>query len=55
MVLAAMRSVPRHRFLPATVRPLAYADGPLPIGDGQTISQPLYRGPDDGGDPPKQG
>jgi protein-L-isoaspartate(D-aspartate) O-methyltransferase len=40
-VLAAMRSVPRHRFVPAALRPLAYEDSPLPIGDGQTISQPL--------------
>ena len=39
-VLAAMRAVPRHRFVPAAVRHLAYEDGPLPIGDGQTISQP---------------
>src|SRR5690349_8337214 len=40
-VLAAMRSIPRHRFVPESLRPLAYEDGPLPIGDGQTISQPL--------------
>lgn len=39
-VLAAMRHVPRHRFVPAEYRHLAYADGPLPIGAGQTISQP---------------
>ncbi|NBD37475.1 MAG: protein-L-isoaspartate(D-aspartate) O-methyltransferase [Verrucomicrobia bacterium] len=39
-VLAAMREVPRHRFVPPEDRPLAYADGPLPIGKGQTISQP---------------
>ena len=39
-VLKAMRSVPRHRFVPAAVRHLAYADHPLPIGLGQTISQP---------------
>jgi len=39
-VLAAMRAVPRHRFVPSTVRDHAYSDGPLPIGDGQTISQP---------------
>ena len=39
-VLEAMRSVPRHRFVPAGVRHLAYADHPLPIGLGQTISQP---------------
>ena len=40
-VLAAMRQVPRHRFVPAEHRGLAYADGPLPIGHGQTISQPF--------------
>lgn len=39
-VLAAMRRVPRHRFVPETVRGEAYADRPLPIGWGQTISQP---------------
>jgi len=39
-VLAAMRSVPREQFVPESVRSQAYADGPLPIGDGQTISQP---------------
>jgi protein-L-isoaspartate(D-aspartate) O-methyltransferase len=39
-VLAAMREVPRHRFVPEHVRGLSYADRPLPIGDGQTISQP---------------
>ena len=39
-VLAAMRAVPRHRFVPEAQRPLAYDDTPLPIGDGQTISQP---------------
>ena len=39
-VLAAMRQVPRERFIPADVAPLAYADQPLPIGYGQTISQP---------------
>jgi protein-L-isoaspartate(D-aspartate) O-methyltransferase len=40
-VLEAMRSVPRHRFVPEDVRALAYADHPLPIGYGQTISQPF--------------
>jgi len=40
LVLAAMRRVPRHRLVPEDVRPLAYADHPLPIGSGQTISQP---------------
>jgi protein-L-isoaspartate(D-aspartate) O-methyltransferase len=39
-VLAAMRKVPRHRFVPADQQAAAYADGPLPIGFGQTISQP---------------
>ena len=39
-VLSAMRAVPRHRFVPEHVRAWAYADGPLPIGEGQTISQP---------------
>jgi protein-L-isoaspartate(D-aspartate) O-methyltransferase len=39
-VLAAMARVPRHEFMPASQRPLAYEDGPLPIGHGQTISQP---------------
>jgi protein-L-isoaspartate(D-aspartate) O-methyltransferase len=39
-VLAAMNKVPRHRFVPAMIRGLAYGDGPLPIGQGQTISQP---------------
>jgi len=39
-LLEAMRSVPRHCFVPAEYRHLAYADGPLPIGSGQTISQP---------------
>jgi len=39
-VLAAMRTVPRHRFVPSDVRTLAYIDGPLPIGRDQTISQP---------------
>jgi protein-L-isoaspartate(D-aspartate) O-methyltransferase len=39
-VLAAMRSVPRHLFIPPEERSFAYADGPLPIGTGQTISQP---------------
>jgi protein-L-isoaspartate(D-aspartate) O-methyltransferase len=40
-VLAAMREVPRHRFVPADLHDVAYADRPLPIGAGQTISQPL--------------
>ena len=40
-VLAAMRRVPRHEFVPAPLRPLAYDDRPLPIAAGQTISQPF--------------
>jgi protein-L-isoaspartate(D-aspartate) O-methyltransferase len=39
-VLAAMRAVPRHEFVPKDDVELAYADQPLPIGFGQTISQP---------------
>jgi len=39
-VLRAMRKVPRHAFVPNELRPYAYADEPLPIGVGQTISQP---------------
>ena len=38
--LAAMRVVPRHRFVPPDLADSAYADQPLPIGYGQTISQP---------------
>jgi protein-L-isoaspartate(D-aspartate) O-methyltransferase len=36
-----MEKVPRHRFVPSPLRDLAYEDGPLPIGRGQTISQPF--------------
>jgi protein-L-isoaspartate(D-aspartate) O-methyltransferase len=39
-ILAAMAAVPRHEFVPETVRAMAYGDHPLPIGHGQTISQP---------------
>jgi len=39
-VLDAMRRVPRHRFVPAEHQRAAYGDRPLPIGWGQTISQP---------------
>jgi len=39
-VLEAMRQVPRHLFVPEDLRHLAYRDSPLPIGEGQTISQP---------------
>jgi protein-L-isoaspartate(D-aspartate) O-methyltransferase len=40
LVLDAMRIVPRERFVPASLAKFAYDDGPLPIGHGQTISQP---------------
>ena len=39
-VLSAMAKVERHRFVPRQLQELAYSDQPLPIGDGQTISQP---------------
>jgi protein-L-isoaspartate(D-aspartate) O-methyltransferase len=39
-VLAAMGEVPREHFVPEPLREFAYDDGPLPIGEGQTISQP---------------
>ncbi|HTP03532.1 MAG TPA: protein-L-isoaspartate(D-aspartate) O-methyltransferase [Nitrospirota bacterium] len=39
-VLAAMRKVPRHEFLPEAIRGMAYGDHALPLGEGQTISQP---------------
>ncbi len=39
-VLEAMGKVPRHELVPLALRPRAYADHPLPIGEGQTISQP---------------
>jgi len=39
-VVEAMKLVPRHLFLPEALRKNAYLDGPQPIGDGQTISQP---------------
>jgi protein-L-isoaspartate(D-aspartate) O-methyltransferase len=39
-ILAAMARVPRHLFVPENLRASAYADEPLPIGEGQTISQP---------------
>ncbi|KPK97612.1 MAG: protein-L-isoaspartate O-methyltransferase [Omnitrophica WOR_2 bacterium SM23_72] len=39
-VLRVMRQIERHRFVPSWLRHLAYEDGPLPIGEGQTISQP---------------
>jgi protein-L-isoaspartate(D-aspartate) O-methyltransferase len=40
LVLAAFRAVPREQFVPPELAELAYSDRPLPIGDGQTISQP---------------
>ena len=40
-VLAALRNVPRHRFVPSFLAPLAYQDTPLPIGFDKTISQPF--------------
>jgi protein-L-isoaspartate(D-aspartate) O-methyltransferase len=43
-VLAAMRRVPRHLFVEEALQDRAYGDHPLPIGDGQTISQPLMVG-----------
>jgi protein-L-isoaspartate(D-aspartate) O-methyltransferase len=39
-VLQAMRRVPRHLFIPPDMAPYAYSDEPLPVGEGQTISQP---------------
>jgi protein-L-isoaspartate(D-aspartate) O-methyltransferase len=41
LVLEAMAKVPRHLFVPESLRPHAYADEPLPIGHDQTISQPF--------------
>ncbi|MGI9412069.1 MAG: protein-L-isoaspartate O-methyltransferase family protein, partial [Hyphomicrobiales bacterium] len=40
LVLEAMRTVPRHRFVGHELKYLAYRDMPLPIGERQTISQP---------------
>jgi len=39
-VLEVMRKIPRHRFIPKSLEDVAYADCALPIGEGQTISQP---------------
>lgn len=39
-VMAAMKQVPRHKFIPKALREYAYLNGPIPIGSGQTISQP---------------
>ncbi len=43
-VLDAMSTVPRHRFVSRIYRSMAYTDNPLPIGHGQTISQPYVVG-----------
>jgi len=43
-VVAAMRQIPRHLFVEEALRGRAYGDHPLPIGDGQTISQPFMVG-----------
>jgi protein-L-isoaspartate(D-aspartate) O-methyltransferase len=43
-VLRAMRTVPRHKFVPEALQKRAYSDRPLPIGAGQTISQPYIVG-----------
>ena len=40
-LLAAMKKTPRHLFIPSGLRQKAYVDGPVPIGEGQTISQPF--------------
>jgi protein-L-isoaspartate(D-aspartate) O-methyltransferase len=40
LVLEAMKKVPRHLLVPEKIRSYAYSDMPLPIGEGQTISQP---------------
>ncbi|MBZ0121430.1 MAG: protein-L-isoaspartate O-methyltransferase, partial [Sandaracinaceae bacterium] len=40
-VLDAFERIPRHVFVPEREQEIAYADSPLPIGSGQTISQPL--------------
>jgi protein-L-isoaspartate(D-aspartate) O-methyltransferase len=40
IVMQAMNTVPRHEFVPASMRSMAYENRPLPIGHGQTISQP---------------
>lgn len=44
MVLDAMRKIPRHLFVPGPLLRNAYDDEPLPIGEGQTISQPYIVG-----------
>lgn len=39
-LIEVLREIPRHRFVPSSLRSRAYEDCPLPIGEGQTISQP---------------
>lgn len=41
LVINAMTAIPRHEFVPEDYRHMAYGDHPLPIGEGQTISQPF--------------
>jgi hypothetical protein len=43
-VLEIMRKIERHRFVPFSLKHLAYEDCPLPIGEGQSISQPYNNG-----------
>ncbi|MEN8199398.1 MAG: protein-L-isoaspartate(D-aspartate) O-methyltransferase [Thermodesulfobacteriota bacterium] len=43
-VMEAMRRVPRHEFVPTGMKDAAYSNSPLPIGNGQTISQPFIVG-----------
>src|SRR5438094_7997122 len=45
LILAAMGRVPRHLFVEESLRDRAYDDHPLPIGEGQTISQPYMVAP----------
>jgi protein-L-isoaspartate(D-aspartate) O-methyltransferase len=40
-VIDAMRAIPRHEFVPPPLRPYAYLNRPLPVGHGQTVSQPF--------------
>jgi len=54
-VIDAFLRVPRHLFVPGEYRDEAYADHPLPIGCGQTISQPLHSGDHDGAPGPEGG
>jgi protein-L-isoaspartate(D-aspartate) O-methyltransferase len=43
-ILRVMEKIPRHFFVPAALEPAAYEDNPVPIGEGQTISQPFMVG-----------